>query len=84
MCPLRLLLIFLSASLAGFFVLKNLRSQPHPDDHDNSDEASSSVKPSDSSIPPFSKVRVAIEYGFWTFVDMASAFRFGFGFASSS
>ncbi|XP_054798842.1 uncharacterized protein LOC129303506 [Prosopis cineraria] len=73
MCPLRLLLIFLSASLAGFFVLRNLRSQPHHDhDHGNSDDASSSTQSSDSPIPIFSKVRVAIESGFWTFVDMAS------------
>ena len=28
MCPLRLILIFLSATLAGFFLLKNLKSQP--------------------------------------------------------
>ena len=30
MCPLRLILIFLSATLAGFFVLRNLKSQPQP------------------------------------------------------
>lgn len=28
MCPLRVILIFLSATLAAFFVLRNLRSQP--------------------------------------------------------
>lgn len=28
MCPLRVLLIFLSATLAGFFVLRNLKAQP--------------------------------------------------------
>ncbi|XP_028752267.1 uncharacterized protein LOC114711980 [Neltuma alba] len=72
MCPLRLLLIFLSASLAGFFVFRNLRSQPHLVHHDDAGEASSSAQSSDSSIPAFSKVRVAIESGFWTFVDMAS------------
>lgn len=30
MCPLRLILVFLSATLAAFFVLRNLRSQPQP------------------------------------------------------
>jgi hypothetical protein len=34
MCPLRLILIFLSATLAGFFVLRNFRSQPKIDDED--------------------------------------------------
>ncbi|WVY89845.1 hypothetical protein V8G54_035359 [Vigna mungo] len=29
MCPLRFILVFLSATLAGFLVLRNFRSQPH-------------------------------------------------------
>ncbi|KAI4307564.1 hypothetical protein L6164_030735 [Bauhinia variegata] len=69
MCPLRIILIFLSATLAGFFVLRNLRSQPQPND----DPASipSNPQTSDSSNR-LSKVRSAIESGFWTFVDTAS------------
>lgn len=39
MCPLRLILIFLSATLAGFFVLRNLKSvpkldTPHHEEHE--------------------------------------------------
>ncbi|CAK8537940.1 unnamed protein product [Lathyrus sativus] len=81
MCPLRLILIFLSATLAGFFVLRNLRSQPQPQPHltefENEDEAMAETETSDSAkpilnAPSNSKVKVALESGFWTFVDMAS------------
>ncbi|CAL5202643.1 unnamed protein product [Lathyrus oleraceus] len=76
MCPLRVLLIFLSATLAGFFVLRNLRSQPKIDD----DEVADSTLPSNPKILDSSnaasdgnsKVWNALESGFWTFVDMAS------------
>uniref|UniRef100_A0A7N0V819 Uncharacterized protein n=1 Tax=Kalanchoe fedtschenkoi TaxID=63787 RepID=A0A7N0V819_KALFE len=68
MCPLRLILIFLSATLAGFFVLRNLKA--HPADHVADP---SSV---DSSSPPSprssSKICSAIGSAFWTGVDMAS------------
>ncbi|GMY10455.1 Methyltransferase-related protein, putative [Fagus crenata] len=78
MCPLRLILIFLSATLAGFFVLRNLQSQQpkqlhsqidldldldHDHDHDHHDVVKE---------PNHNKVRSAIESGFWTCVDMAS------------
>ncbi|KAK7305512.1 hypothetical protein VNO77_43418 [Canavalia gladiata] len=72
MCPLRLILIFLSATLAGFFVFRNLRSQPKVDDDD---AIPTNPKISDSSDPASnanSKVRSVLESGFWTFVDMAS------------
>ncbi|XP_062171161.1 uncharacterized protein LOC133876956 [Alnus glutinosa] len=63
MCPLRLILIFLSATLAGFFVLRNLKSeQPHLVVHTDTDE-NDAVKD-----PNASKVSKA----FWTCVDMAS------------
>ncbi|MCI09013.1 hypothetical protein A2U01_0030096, partial [Trifolium medium] len=73
MCPLRLILIFLSAILAGFFVLRNLRSQPQPQLTEDTPqtETSDSAKPTLNS-PSKSKVKVALESGFWTFVDMAS------------
>jgi len=35
MCPLRLILIFLSTTVAGFFVLRNFRSQPKIDDDED-------------------------------------------------
>ncbi|KAK7387285.1 hypothetical protein VNO78_27971 [Psophocarpus tetragonolobus] len=72
MCPLRFILIFLSATLAGFFVLRNLRSQSQIDEDD---AVPSNPKISDSSVPSSngtSKVRRVVESGFWTFVDMAS------------
>ncbi|XP_058782083.1 uncharacterized protein LOC131656367 [Vicia villosa] len=75
MCPLRVILIFLSATLAGFFVLRNLRSQPKIDDEDEDAVLPSNPKILDSSNAASngnSKVWNALESGFWTFVDMAS------------
>ncbi|XP_030969635.1 uncharacterized protein LOC115989879 [Quercus lobata] len=74
MCPLRLILIFLSATLAGFFVLRNLKSQPLPNsdldlDLDNDHDV---VKDPNSTDSQSTNVRSAIESGFWTCVDMAS------------
>jgi hypothetical protein len=71
MCPLRLILIFLSATLAGFFVLRNLRSQPKIDDDDEDvHTVPSNPKISDSSndssnenskvdpFPPFASILI--------------------------
>ncbi|XP_042495628.1 uncharacterized protein LOC122074737 [Macadamia integrifolia] len=70
MCPLRLILIFLSATLAGFFVLRNLKSKP---DATFSDESDSPLEESSSpAVPRLTKVCSAMGSGFWTFVDMAS------------
>ncbi|XP_022729931.1 uncharacterized protein LOC111284997 [Durio zibethinus] len=69
MCPLRLILIFLSATLAGFFVIRNLKSQPQTNDEDDPHTA---INDTNNSLSSFSKVRTAIESGFWTCVDMAS------------
>ncbi|KAG9148374.1 hypothetical protein Leryth_025589 [Lithospermum erythrorhizon] len=64
MCPLRIILIFLSATLAGFFVLRNLKSQELITiEADNTDE-----KLAKNST----KVGGTVAKGFWTFVDMAS------------
>ncbi|KAI5679798.1 hypothetical protein M9H77_01025 [Catharanthus roseus] len=73
MCPLRIILIFLSATLAGFFVLRNLKSQPGDADADAdaAKENNSSTIASDS-LPLSSKLCGAIAKGFWTCVDMAS------------
>ncbi|XP_060186400.1 uncharacterized protein LOC132615828 [Lycium barbarum] len=69
MCPLRIILIFLSATLAGFFVLRNLKSQPNAVDPDHVDGDS----PEDSnSLPVSSQVCGVIGKGFWTCVDMAT------------
>ncbi|MED6134016.1 hypothetical protein PIB30_033641 [Stylosanthes scabra] len=77
MCPLRIILIFLSATLAGFFVLRNLRSQPQLNEADDEPSLTNSAptnpkSSSDSSKSSISKVRAALESGFWSFVDMAS------------
>ncbi|URE11354.1 hypothetical protein MUK42_23494 [Musa troglodytarum] len=67
MCPLRLVLVFLSAALAGFFAWKSIRSPPPSPISDGSREIG------DSSIK--GRIRGAgkvIENGFWVFVDMAS------------
>ncbi|CAN1266333.1 hypothetical protein LINPERPRIM_LOCUS12511 [Linum perenne] len=78
MCPLRIILVFLSATLAGFFLFRNINSQtPLADDHrddSSSDDSSSTTR--------FSKVRLphslsfdftsTVESVFWTCVDMAS------------
>ncbi|XP_043725137.1 uncharacterized protein LOC122671774 isoform X1 [Telopea speciosissima] len=87
MCPLRLILIFLSATLAGFFVLRNLKSKPETslsDESDSSFEESSAAAAAAAaespSIPlsteasafPGLQVCSAICSGFWTLVDMAS------------
>ncbi|XP_022154856.1 uncharacterized protein LOC111022014 [Momordica charantia] len=69
MCPLRFILIFLSATLAGFFVLRNLKSQPQDFEaaDDNSDAHSN-----DSSAAHSSNSTSKVSSGFWTVVDMAS------------
>ncbi|KAL5720844.1 hypothetical protein ACHQM5_013474 [Ranunculus cassubicifolius] len=70
MCPLRLILLFLSASLAGFFVLRNLNSKPEEIDT-TTDNDHEFIKDS-SDLPRSSKICSAIGSGFWTCVDMAS------------
>ncbi|KAK9057517.1 hypothetical protein SSX86_022353 [Deinandra increscens subsp. villosa] len=77
MCPLRIILIFLSATLAGFFVLRNLKSQSATSDAD-----ADAVAVDDSKLSPSSastcvgksspKIYGALLNGFWTCVDMAS------------
>ncbi|KAG7538395.1 hypothetical protein ISN44_As13g021730 [Arabidopsis suecica] len=69
MCPLRLILIFLSATLAGFFVLQKLNSTSD----DPLDDSFTDAEPADNdSVSGFSKVGMAMKSGFWTCVDMAS------------
>ncbi|XP_010252107.1 PREDICTED: uncharacterized protein LOC104593797 [Nelumbo nucifera] len=70
MCPLRLILLFLSATLAGFFVLKNLKSKQEDPDESSADPPFH--ESSSPSVPLSTKVFSAIASGFWTCVDMAS------------
>lgn len=50
MCPLKLILIFLSATLAGFFLLRNLTSQLHPTEFDQT-KMEKYTKTLDSATP---------------------------------
>ncbi|XP_031101028.1 uncharacterized protein LOC116004965 [Ipomoea triloba] len=77
MCPLRIILIFLSVTLAGFFAFRNLKTpsddyQSHAADETPVKLHSASSLSSSSSLPICSKVCGVIGNGFWTFVDMAS------------
>ncbi|KAG4941482.1 hypothetical protein AAZX31_16G138400 [Glycine max] len=67
MCPLRFILVFFSAVLAGYFAWKTVRSDPKievfSEDSANEDK---SFKKEDFD---FKKM---IQNGFWGFVDMAS------------
>lgn len=69
MCPLRVILIFLSATVAGFFLVRGLNAEPDQFDADaDADESGSPRAP----LPLHSKVGSAVKAGFWTMVDMAS------------
>ncbi|KAI3667819.1 hypothetical protein L6452_42888 [Arctium lappa] len=74
MCPLRIILIFLSATLAGFFVLRNFKSQSIFSDADEHSTSSKSSPDSSSTCVgrSSSKVYGAFVNGFWICVDMAS------------
>ncbi|KAG5051077.1 hypothetical protein AAZX31_02G068400 [Glycine max] len=66
MCPLRFILVFFSAVLAGYFAWKTVRSNPiEVFSEDSADEDKSSKK----GDFDFKKM---IQNGFWGFVDMAS------------
>ncbi|KAK7271087.1 hypothetical protein RJT34_26698 [Clitoria ternatea] len=68
MCPLRFILVFFSAMLAGYFAWKTVRSSPNIDlvSDDSAEEEKSTSKKEDFD---FKKM---IENGFWVLVDMAS------------
>lgn len=68
MCPLRFMLVFFSAVLAGYFAWRTVRSSPNIDlaCDDSIEEEKSPFKKEDFD---FKKM---IQNGFWVFVDMAS------------
>ncbi|KAL6906004.1 hypothetical protein ACP4OV_003605 [Aristida adscensionis] len=70
MCPLRVILIFLSATIAGFFLVRGLGAEPDWD-ADADDKAAESGSPR-APLPLHYKVGSALKTGFWTIVDMAS------------
>ncbi|VVB15033.1 unnamed protein product [Arabis nemorensis] len=63
MCPLRFLLVFFSAVLAGYFAWKTVSSSPELISDD------SPVELNEKQGLDFKK---KMENGFWVFVDMAS------------
>ncbi|VAI03754.1 unnamed protein product [Triticum turgidum subsp. durum] len=67
MCPLRVILIFLSATIAGFFLLRGLNAEPDL----FQDDAAAAVAVNAQGYL-HAKVASAAKTGFWTMVDMAS------------
>ncbi|XP_075521133.1 uncharacterized protein LOC142554343 [Primulina tabacum] len=71
MCPLRIILIFLSATLAGFLVLRGLKSPPNQTDDVVASSAEEEIA-SKNTVSPSSRFCTVVGKGFWTCVDMAS------------
>ncbi|GAV78950.1 hypothetical protein CFOL_v3_35878 [Cephalotus follicularis] len=69
MCPLRFILVFLSAVLAGYFAWRTVRSSPDIDDIVSKDTMVEKNSLKDKQ--EFNFIRM-IQNGFWVFVDMAS------------
>ncbi|KAF3780585.1 hypothetical protein EJ110_NYTH23158 [Nymphaea thermarum] len=69
MCPLRIILVFLSASLAGYFAWKSIRSEPDEDSGELVGKTPETTEESACSIRKFPSMMVK---AFWVFVDMAS------------
>ncbi|CAM8964840.1 unnamed protein product [Rhodiola kirilowii] len=65
MCPLRFILVFFSAVLAGYFAWKSISADDHDDDLANFDDSSSQKQQETNFIQ-------MMQNGFWIFVDMAS------------
>ncbi|KAF2306927.1 hypothetical protein GH714_022572 [Hevea brasiliensis] len=69
MCPLRFILVFFSAVLAGYFAWRSVRSSPEIESM-NSDDSTVKRKPLNHK-QEFT-VKKMVQNGFWVFVDMAS------------
>ncbi|XP_030926223.1 uncharacterized protein LOC126693054 [Quercus robur] len=68
MCPMRFILVFFSAILAGYFAWRTVRSSPETE---NIFEDSTVENISMKDKQEFN-LRKTIHNGFWVFVDMAS------------
>ncbi|KAK9986803.1 hypothetical protein SO802_031754 [Lithocarpus litseifolius] len=68
MCPMRFILVFFSAILAGYFAWRTVRSSPETE---NIFEDSTAENISMKDKQEFN-LRKTIHNGFWVFVDMAS------------
>ncbi|KAK8633824.1 hypothetical protein V6N13_014659 [Hibiscus sabdariffa] len=67
MCPMRFLLVFFSAILAGYVAWRTVRSPPDTDGEVSEDSEKIVIK----DTQEFSFKRM-VQNGFWVFVDMAS------------
>uniref|UniRef100_A0A7N0UWC3 Uncharacterized protein n=1 Tax=Kalanchoe fedtschenkoi TaxID=63787 RepID=A0A7N0UWC3_KALFE len=65
MCPLRFILVFFSAVLAGYFAWKSIRNDEEDINKDHYEDPSSQRQKDTSFIQ-------LLQNGFWIFVDMAS------------
>ncbi|XP_030452840.2 uncharacterized protein LOC115674568 [Syzygium oleosum] len=68
MCPLRFILVFFSAVMAGYFAWRTVRSSPEDEASPPEPAADAKSRAEDRD----SGLRKVIENGFWIFVDMAS------------
>ncbi|KAK4770133.1 hypothetical protein SAY87_030665 [Trapa incisa] len=68
MCPLRFILVFFSAVIAGYLAWRTVRSSPEVDL--SLPDLTADSSPSEESTE-FSLKKV-VQEGFWVFVDMAS------------
>ncbi|KAK6149264.1 hypothetical protein DH2020_016789 [Rehmannia glutinosa] len=70
MCPLRFILVFFSAVLAGYLAWKTVSSSDEPN-LTTPEEKSSTIEKQE--FQSFNKFGIQIiENGFWVFIDMAS------------
>ncbi|XP_028112950.1 uncharacterized protein LOC114311071 [Camellia sinensis] len=69
MCPLRFILVFFSAILAGYFAWRTVRSFP---DTDMLTLEGSPIEKTSSKDKQELDLKKMIQNGFWVFVDMAS------------
>ncbi|KAL4378977.1 hypothetical protein GQ457_02G039160 [Hibiscus cannabinus] len=68
MCPMRLLLVFFSAVLAGYFAWRTAVGSPADVDDCSSEDSGKTIAKSKQDFS-FKKM---VKNGFWVFVDMAS------------
>ncbi|KAL2923237.1 Protein PHYLLO chloroplastic [Bienertia sinuspersici] len=71
MCPLRFILVFFSAILAGFLAWRSFRSSPEFDIAISEDSVADRA-PSSKDDEQERNLKMMIQDGFWVFVDMAS------------
>ncbi|GLT68656.1 hypothetical protein SLA2020_408670 [Shorea laevis] len=69
MCPLRFILVFFSAILAGYFAWRTVRSSPEIGEINADGSAEEKTAAKDKQELDFKR---KVQNGFWVLVDMAS------------